>query len=235
MNLWRPLSRIQYSGRRFLTQNLPPSEDPLKLFTRRLNWLLRHGAVPPVMTLRPDGFVRLGDVRNLGLFRNLLPGEFDELLARDESRSFKIISEYDPRVGADAPWIRARMGHSIKSVDWSVKRILTPEKVPMLVHRLDVETWMLARHHGIQPHPTDGLIHLQPVAATQKFGDETSDIYVFLDIPKMLAAGIPLWRSTRGGIAWLTTGDVNGVLPPQMFLEALQVQVDRQTQKMPSG
>jgi hypothetical protein len=149
-----------------------------------------------------------------------------------------------------------------------VKRILTPEKVPMLVHRLDMETWMLTRtcshpnlfldinskpgHHGIQPHPTDGLIHLQPVAATQKFGDglfrkkrrtyisltcyaETSDIYVFLDIPKMLAAGIPLWRSTRGGIAWLTTGDVNGVLPPQMFLEALQVQVDRQTQKMPSG
>src|SRR4051812_17579434 len=59
MNLWRPLSRIQYSGRRFISQNLPSSEDPLKLFTRRLNWLLRHGAVPPVMTLRPDGFVRL--------------------------------------------------------------------------------------------------------------------------------------------------------------------------------
>ncbi|KAJ7249550.1 KptA family-domain-containing protein [Mycena haematopus] len=245
---WILNTSSEHCSRRFLSsqifEKITPRAEEFELFTRRLHWLLRHGAVPPVMTIRPDGFVRLDDVvrstefcfghsalmspqRNLSLFRKF-SSKFDQLLAHDESRSFKIIQEYDPRIGADAMWIRARRGHTIKSVDWSVQRILSSEAVPTLVYSVDLDTWKDIQHYGIQPQSTDGLIHLQPTTAVEHF-DDTSHVFVFIDVAKMLATNIPLWRSTRGRGAWLTTGNTNGVIPPQVFLEAIKVEVDRQT------
>ncbi|KAF8166568.1 KptA family-domain-containing protein, partial [Mycena galopus ATCC 62051] len=219
------LCASQYCSRRFL--KTAPHSGNFELFTKRLHWLLRHGAVPPVMTMRPDGYVRLDDVRNLSLFRKFSL-EFDQLIAHDESRWFKVIQEYDPRIGADASWIRARTGHSIQSVDTSVKRILSPETVPTLVYSVDLATWRHTQHHGIQSQSPDGLIHMLPTTAVNHF-DDAGHVFIFLDTAKMLGAGIPLWRSTRGGVAWLTTGDPNGILPPQLFYEAIKVSVDRQT------
>ncbi|KAF7345394.1 hypothetical protein MVEN_01557400 [Mycena venus] len=231
--LSQSLHAAQYTGRRIISSQsfaqVAPRVDEFELFTRRLNWLLRHGAVPPVMTIRPDGFVRLDDVRNLWLFRKLSPPEFDELLARDESQSFKIIQEYDPRMGTDALWIRARKGHTIKAIDWSVKRFLSPEEIPMLVYSVDFDTWMHVQYRGISPQLTDGLIELHPTTPTENFGHAAGRVFIFLDIVKMLAAGIPLWRSTRFRLAWLTTGDANGALPPQMFSKVIKVDVDRET------
>ncbi|KAF7371053.1 hypothetical protein MSAN_00739600 [Mycena sanguinolenta] len=235
MILRGPLPRVlyasEYSFRRFLSSQTSgrfSRPTDFELFTRRLNWLLRHGAVPPVMTIRPDGYVRLDDVRNLELFRRF-SSQFDELLAQDESQSFKFIQEYDPQTGADATWIRARRGHTIKSIDWSVQRILSPEAVPTLVYSVDSDMWASIRRQGIRSQTTDGLIHLQSTNLVKNF-DDPSHIFVLIDVVKMLAARMPLWRSTRGGRpAWLTTGDANSVLPPQVFFEAVKVEVDRQT------
>lgn len=42
----------------------------------------------------------------------------------------------------------------------------------------------------------------------------------------MLATGIQLFRTTRGEV--LTTGDADGVLPPRMFVEAVNIEVKRE-------
>jgi hypothetical protein len=68
MNLRGPLSRILPAhnnyccSQRFISfSRFPQHVDEFGLFTRRLDWLLRHAA-PPYMSIRPDGFVRLDDV-----------------------------------------------------------------------------------------------------------------------------------------------------------------------------
>ncbi|KAJ6485672.1 hypothetical protein C8R45DRAFT_278955 [Mycena sanguinolenta] len=174
MNLRGFLPRVLYASescsRRFLSSQTSEKisrPTDFELFTRRLNWLLRHGALPPVLTIRPDGYVRLDDVRNLELFRRF-SSQFDELLALDESQSFKFIQEYDPQTGADGTWIRARRGHTIKSIDWSVQRILSPEIVPTLVYSVDSDAWTSIQCQGIRSQTTDGLIHIQSTNLVKK-------------------------------------------------------------------
>ncbi|KAK7031630.1 hypothetical protein R3P38DRAFT_2924861, partial [Favolaschia claudopus] len=217
-------SQLELNALRYISST--SAEDLSVVFNRRLKWLLRHGAVPPTLTLRPDGFARVDDIRRLPLFRKFTPIEFDDFLAEDQSQFFKITQEYDHRTGHDSFWIRARTGHTIKSIDWSVRRLHSPENVPPLVCPLDPETWAYAQHYGIPPE-TDGLIRLRAISAKENF--DTNHVFAFLDVNKMLASRIPLWRSMRSRMTWLTTGDPTGVLPPEMFLDATQYEVDRQT------
>ncbi|KAJ7881183.1 hypothetical protein B0H13DRAFT_2667677 [Mycena leptocephala] len=181
------------------------------------------------MSIRPDGFVRLDDVRNYGPFRQLLPLAFDELLQRaDESKRFKIVYDHDIRIGANAWWIRARTGHTIKGVDMTVQRILSsPKKLPLVVHPVDLELWMHARRHGIPPRPSDRLIQLRPTTKTENLSYAAGQVCIFFDIAQMLSAGIQLFRTTRGAV--LTTGDTDNVLPPRLFLQVVKVDVDRHT------
>ncbi|KAJ6580960.1 hypothetical protein B0H19DRAFT_1113039 [Mycena capillaripes] len=230
MNLRAPLWRLQtYYGQRF--QSTSSHGDEFEAFTRRLNWLLRHGAMPP--TIRPDGFVRLNDVRNFWLFRRLLPSEFDALLERDNSKRFKIIQDYDLRVGTDSPWIRARTGHTIPAVNLTVKRILSPDESAAVYQAVDLNAWMHAKRYGIHPLPSDGLIHLLPIPSTENFSHAAGNVCILFDIAKMLSAGIQLFRTTRGEV--LTTGDADGVLPPRMFVEAVNIEVERESLPLPDA
>ncbi|KAJ7663813.1 KptA family-domain-containing protein [Mycena polygramma] len=230
MNFRGPLAHhVQASTvRRFQSSaQRAPQADEFGLFTRRLHWLLRYGAMPPLMTIRPDGFVRLSDIRNHSLFRNLSQPDFNALLERDESKRFKIVQDYDLRVGTEALWIRARKGHAIPAVDLTVKRVLSPNDFSAATYQaVDLQTWTNASHYGIHPSPTDNLIHLLPTPANHNFSHLAGNFCIFLDVAKMLAAGIQLFRTTRGTV--LTTGDANGVLPPHMFEEVISVQLERE-------
>ncbi|KAJ7777233.1 hypothetical protein B0H16DRAFT_1504770 [Mycena metata] len=202
------------------TQRMQPNWSPFEKFTTRLNWLLRHGAVPPTV-IRPDGFLRLSDVRSHWQFRRLSPEQFDELLAQDEGKRFRMIQDYDIRIEAEATWIRARIKHTLKSIDRRVRRIRSPDELPMAVYPLDARMWRQVKYQGIPSSPEDGLIRLR-----QDF-DYTSTINILLDIPLLLSSGVQLFLHPDGTI--LTTGDATGGLQPRMFLEVLQVVVQRET------
>ncbi|KAJ7036496.1 hypothetical protein C8F04DRAFT_1094633 [Mycena alexandri] len=229
-----PLSRIQiHKNQRWMSQvyshsqtpdsNTPRIQrnwSPFERFSTRLNWLLRHGAVPPTV-IRPDGFLRLSDVRGHWQFRHLSTDEFDALLVQDEGKRFKMIKDYDIRVEAETTWIRARIKHTLKSVDRSVHRIRSPDELPMAVYPLDVRMWRHVRHQGIPSSHEDGLIRLR------RDFDHASPINILLDVPLLLSSGVHLFRNMRGAI--LTTGDATGGLQPRMFLEVLQVEVQKET------
>ncbi|KAJ7173508.1 hypothetical protein C8R46DRAFT_116253 [Mycena filopes] len=225
-----PLSRIHtHNHQRWMSQyySQPPTQgspvqrdwSPFEQFSTRLNWLLRHGAAPPVI-IRPDGFVRLADVRRHWQFRHLSTNDFDALLAQDEGKRFKIVQDYDVRVEAEASWIRSRINHTLKTVDRSAQRIRSPDQLPMAVYPLDARRWPYVKKHGIPPFSPDNLIHLRPAM------DFSSPIHILLDVPLLLSSGIHLFRTSRGAI--LTTGDVNGWLQPRMFLEVLRVEVKKE-------
>ncbi|KAJ7132358.1 hypothetical protein C8R44DRAFT_773869 [Mycena epipterygia] len=252
MSLYRPLSRIlqahRCSGRRFLSTDYPhppedsfedveaepPSASQFKFFTTRLNWILRHGAVREGLQIRPDGFVRIPDLKRCRKFKELEHSEFDALLKADHFRRFKIVQDFDNRILADNLWVRSRLGHSIKSVDVTVQRITSPSVLPMAVCSVNLRGWDYIARNGIPPW-NDGFIHLVPMTPAENYSHTTGasyDVCIFLDVKTMLQAGIQLFKTSRGEV--LTNGDRDGFLRPNLFKEVVRIQVEREIILSPS-
>ncbi|KAJ7708935.1 KptA family-domain-containing protein [Mycena rosella] len=234
MNLYRNLPRIlqapKYCGRRLITteREQDPRDDGaarFEFFTTRLNYLLRYAAVKEEIEIRPDGYVRLDDVRDWRLFRYLTPAEFNTMIDNEAltegNDRFTLIQDFDLRAGADSIWIRAKKKHSMQSVHVNTQKIISPAKLPMAVYPLNLKEWEHVARRGIPRNEEDGFIHLIPTTPAHNFvgaAGANSDVCIYLDVPQTLAAGIGLFRHRRLGRI-LTNGNLDGVLPPALFKE----------------
>ncbi|KAF7289080.1 hypothetical protein HMN09_01356200 [Mycena chlorophos] len=216
-----------------LTRLYSTSYEPSRAISLRLNWLLRHGASENQLLVRPDGYVRVDDVRSCWSFRNTPPEVVDEFLshvARGNSKYFNIKQDYDIRTGAPSWWIRTIWGHTIPHVDVSVKRIHSAEELPLVVFPAGLDEGTHAEHHGIFPDD-DGLICLRSLPPQQEhtfsYGPGAyHPVCIYLDVAKMLDAGIQLFRNSRGHV--LTTGDHNNVIHPWFFAKVEHVRLRRE-------
>ncbi|KAJ7095483.1 KptA family-domain-containing protein [Mycena crocata] len=229
-----------YCRHRFIssqTAHLDPlhveQPDPaahFEFFTKSLNWLLRHGAVQEKLSIRPDGYVRVKDIKQCWKFEYLSSSEFDDMLMRDQFRHFKMIQDFDIREGAYTAWIRARKSHTIKSVHTSVHQILSPSELEKTVYPVDLQGWIHARRHGVGPSPEDGFIHLKATVPNENLShavDTSFDVCIYFDTNKLLSNGIHIFETVQGGV--LTTGDRDGVLPPYLFQEVVHLKLERET------
>ncbi|KAJ6568274.1 KptA family-domain-containing protein [Mycena vulgaris] len=207
--------------------------ESLKFFTTRLNWLLRHGTPKAGLEIRPDGYVRLDDVKGCYSFRYLSSSEFDEMLRRDAHRrryqDFNVVQDFDIRQRANALWIRSKGYHSVPNVNArSTSKILSAAQLPVAVYPLDLQLWTHVGRHGIQQHG-DRFIHLIP-DPERKFCYTVGanfDVCIYVDVAQTLAAGIQLFRTRDGRV--LSNGDQGGVLPPYLFKEVVRVHLERET------
>ncbi|KAJ7483191.1 KptA family-domain-containing protein [Mycena latifolia] len=240
MRLPRRLPRIlqapKHCDRRLFATDGTLDIDPArsKLFSTRLNYLLRHAAVKEQMEMLPDGYVRLSDVWDWSFFRSLAPSEFEKMLEDALASSYdrcRTRQDFDPRVGAVKTWIRSEKKHSIPSIELNAKRIRSTVDLPMAVYSLDLQGWQHAARHGIPLNEEDNFIHLVPTSPAGNYVQAAGanfDVCVFLDVVKMLAAGIKLFQMPAAGVV-LTTGDVDGVLPPSVFKKVVRIQLKRET------
>ncbi|KAJ7498015.1 hypothetical protein B0H11DRAFT_1998298 [Mycena galericulata] len=181
--------------------------------------------------MRPDGFVRASDVKACSRFSYLSSADFDELFWKDPIRRFTIIQDFDVRQGADAIWIRSRGVHSIKGVNLHViRKIRSPEELPMAIYPLRPEEWKRVERHGIEPSEADRFIHLTRSSRSQNFAHgpgATFGVCIYLDVEKMLSSGIRLFTNHKNEV--LTSGDRDNILPPHLFKKVVRIQVEKET------
>ena len=120
-------------------------------------------------------------------------------------------------------YIRARQGHSIEGLDLGMHRVMRAAEVPpMVIHGTNFAAWECIQHDGLRPmnrqhiHMAGGLP--EAILNQTKLGKRcrslesggcepvksgmraSCDVFVFLDIDKMLRDGVPIFVSGNGVI-----------------------------------
>lgn len=230
-----------------------PLPRPIQI-SKKLSWLLRHGAEEEGLTFLPGGFLPVSSVLANRKFKSLKVtfSEIQEVVAADQKQRYTLQRDPDhpdaDESVAEAWLIRANQGHSVKlQDDETLLRPLTKESgnLPeMAVHGTTHAAWpLIVASGGLKPmkrnhvHFASGL----PEGFTSLLAETsanaraeatstpdttmpapvisgmraTSNILIFVDLPKALDAGLKFGMSDNGVV--LTEGNAEGVVPLALF------------------
>lgn len=220
-----------------------PSDERL---SRRLSAILRHQALCRGLSVGKDGFVELSELLALPDMIRVAESDVFRVVSRNCKQRFQIVE----RDGSH--FIRANQGHSMTAVldefllepvvlststagaaqnanDPMKARCRQVSEFPICVHGTSADAWPLIALNGLR-RMSRNHIHF----ATNYSDDRnvvtglrhSSEVLIFCNLGKAVADGIPFFVSANKvlltpGIAW---NGVEGVLPPQYFLEVVNRQ-----------
>jgi 2'-phosphotransferase len=207
--------------------------------SKKMSWLLRHGAEEEGLQFLEGGFLNLSDVLANRKFKSMKTtfAEIKDVVAADEKQRYSMV----PKPGADATsdkptdfLIRANQGHSVKMESEGLLTPVTKDNMPAsAVHGTTHGAWSLivtsgglktmGRNHvhfasglpaGFKSVAEDGesADNAAPVISGMR---KTSTILVFLDLAKAMDAGLVFGMSDNGVV--LTEGNKAGLVPLEFF------------------
>ncbi|KAF2773193.1 hypothetical protein EJ03DRAFT_155912 [Teratosphaeria nubilosa] len=208
--------------------------------SKKLSWLLRHGAEQEGLTLGAGGFLNLQDCLNNRKVRGLKPTfeEIKQLVADNDKQRFtlKPIDEDHATSTNAKDWlVRANQGHSLKLETEGLLQPITAENKPeVAVHGTTHAAWhLIVASGGLRPM-TRNHVHFAcglPAGFTSIVDNDSptttssapvisgmrqsSTILIFLDVDKALQADIKLWMSENRVI--LSEGNAEGLVPLEVF------------------
>ncbi|XP_036337812.1 putative tRNA 2'-phosphotransferase [Rhagoletis pomonella] len=199
--------------------------------SKRLSWLLRHGAAREGLPIRPDGFVVVDTILKHPKYGHDLSLErLKEIVSKDKKQRYTLRQNQ-----CGAYEIRANQGHSIVEVEDShcLHRIHKADEVKLAVHGTYYRHWPRIIEEGLRPM---GRLHVHfamfdDIAKTAYQSSPQSgfrsdcELLVYLDVQKaMEIGGMEIYRSSNNVI--LCAGS-NGHIPKEYFRQV----VDRRTGK----
>ncbi|OSD04883.1 hypothetical protein PYCCODRAFT_1443678 [Trametes coccinea BRFM310] len=196
-----------------------PKDSPEVRISKTLSWILRHGSQAEGLAMRPDGYVRVGELLQRPKLRELSFEALQDIVRNDAKSRYSLVLEADPQTGEESWWIRANQGHSLKSVVLDYEPIRSASEIPtgIAVHGTTRKAWESIKEQGLSKM-TRNHIHLaQDVAGSGVVSGmrNSSQILIYVDVQKAIDAGIKFCISANGVV--LTEGDERGFLAPQFF------------------
>ncbi|KMT00082.1 hypothetical protein BVRB_1g019080 isoform B [Beta vulgaris subsp. vulgaris] len=200
------------------------ASDRIDTLGRLLVRILRHTPVELNLDMRPDGYVRLGDLLKVNMkTRSNVPlcshsiDEIREAVRIDNKQRLGLLEE-DGEL-----WIRANQGHSVKSVESEslLKPIHSAEEIPVCVHgtyKRHLESILasgLKQMSRLHIHFSPGLPSDGEVISGMR---ANVNMLIFLDTKKAMEDGMKFYKSENEVI--LTEG-FDGVVPAKYFQKIL--------------
>ncbi|XP_011186921.1 tRNA 2'-phosphotransferase 1 [Zeugodacus cucurbitae] len=199
--------------------------------SKRLSWLLRHGAVQEGIPICSDGFVPVNSIiENPKYACDYDLRTLQEIVRKDKKQRYTL------RQNMHGLWeIRANQGHSMVNVLAShcLQRIYSSEEVNIAVHGTYYRHWerilleglrTMGRTHVHFAMYDDNRIFNQKNNAISGFRSDC-ELLIYLDVRKAMELGeMEIYRSTNNVI--LCAG-INGCISKDYF----KLVVDRRTMK----
>ncbi|GMK54922.1 hypothetical protein CspeluHIS016_0115080 [Cutaneotrichosporon spelunceum] len=131
----------------------------------------------------------------------------------------------DADTGHTGQWyIRAVQGHSILEGTGHLQPLRADaegrERAGAMVHGTRWELWETLKDMGLS-RMNRQHVHLAPSLSGPITPRNNSTLLIFLDLPKLLAAGIPVYAAANGVV--LTPGDEHGTVPKEFWRKAVHV------------
>ncbi|WVQ75094.1 hypothetical protein IAR50_004703 [Cryptococcus sp. DSM 104548] len=142
--------------------------------------------------------------------------------------SLPLPNEDAPQPPSDSPqgeyFIRASQGHSIQLESTAhLEEVKDDEdgraRVGELVHGTRWELWDVLKEQGLS-RMTRQHIHFAPSLTGRITPRPTSSLYIYLDLTKLVKAGIPVYTSANGVV--LTPGGEGGIVGKEYWTKAVR-------------
>lgn len=183
--------------------------------SKRLSYVLRHGAVKEGLPITADGFVQVRDLLRTPRFRRYSVEDIERVVTSCSKQRFTLIKDDDGSLS-----IRANQGHSLPQITaLELKPILTAEDIPLAVHGTYFSAWRSIKSQGLSKmkrnhiHMAAGLPGDDGVISGMR---AKCEVLIFIDVEKAMQEGLKFYLSSNGVI--LSEGDVRGFLSPHLFL-----------------
>ncbi|XP_050337032.1 uncharacterized protein LOC126763513 [Bactrocera neohumeralis] len=200
--------------------------------SKRLSWLLRHGAVQEGIPLRSDGFASVNSILEHPKFsRDFNLKILQEIAKKDQK------NRYTLKQNIDGSWeIRANQGHSLDNVIGShcFQRIYSCDEVDIAVHGTYYRYWERILLEGLRTMKRT-YVHFAVYDDNHKYNEKNNavsgfrsdcELLIYLDVRKAMDhGGMEIYRSANNVI--LCAG-INGCISKDYF----QKVVDRRTKKI---
>ncbi|GAA5870646.1 hypothetical protein JCM3774_001713 [Rhodotorula dairenensis] len=199
-----------------------PTDDPDTRWSKTLSYILRHGAAKEGLKLRPDGFVRVEELMKRPKLKGCDMETLERIVRDNAKQRFTLQAEPTGPGGADELWIRANQGHSVKVEALELKPVERAEEVPVMVHGTYFRLWPAIENEGLKVmtrnhvHCAIGLAGDSGVVSGMR---ANCDLFIYLDVPQLLADGIAIYTSTNNVV--LTAG-IEGVVAPKYFAKVVK-------------
>lgn len=192
----------------------------LRSLSKRLSYILRHGAIEHGLTVEPDGYIMLDKLMKLSQFSGFSLTDVQYVVEHNEKKRFSLVKKNN------VYYIRANQGHSGKVAecikeDQLLEKIINP--LPMIVHGTTKDAWIIIKKEGLKKM---GRSHIH-FAINDNFIDgnkeqsgirSNSRILIYLDMKKAMDDGIEFYMSENKVVLSRGLGD-EGIIEPKYFLE----------------
>ncbi|XP_069738718.1 tRNA 2'-phosphotransferase 1 isoform X2 [Phaenicophaeus curvirostris] len=169
--------------------------DPSVRLSKRLSYVLRHGAAAVGLSLGPDGFAEVGALLGLPAFAGVSEDDVRRVVSGDPKGRFTL--------RPDPLRIRANQGHSLPVPLLELRALPPPALPPTLVHGTRRSRWPLIRAGGLKAmgrnhiHLAGGLPGDPGVRSGMR---PDSEVAIFIDGPAAIAGcELPLEGPEEGG------------------------------------
>ncbi|XP_026833981.1 tRNA 2'-phosphotransferase 1 [Drosophila erecta] len=193
--------------------------------SKTLSWLLRHGAKTEGVTIRADGFVSVPDLQKHPRYKSFTLEKLKEIAAVDAKQRYTLRWNAELQVHE----IRANQGHSMAVVEGEaggLERITHVGQIPLAVHGTYYRYWEAISNQGLSRMNRNHVHFACSDETNGTLSGFRSDcqILIYLNVEKVLAAGIPIYRSSNNVL--LCPG-IRGIIHSSYF----QRVVDRKTRQ----
>lgn len=200
-------------------------DNPDVRLSKKLSFILRHGAERQGFKLLPGGFLYVQDILRHEDFTSFSEEDVKRVVDNSDKKRFHIEKDGDGKIK-----IRANQGHSLDVKQLELLEINKDNvsEFPCVVHGTYKKALVSIKQNGLSKmgrnhiHCAPGVPGDDSVTSGMR---KNCQILVFINLPKALEDGIKFYKSENDVI--LTEGNTEGYLLPIYFEKIL----DRSTNK----
>ncbi|CAO3688497.1 unnamed protein product [Rhizopus stolonifer] len=151
--------------------------EKVTVYSKRLSFALRHGALKKNLNISSDGFVLLDDVLKLSEFKGITYPEIKYIVDHNDKRRYELIEKENQL------YIRATQGHSLKIVQADkllekLETVSTP-----IIHGTGFKAWSLIKTEGLSKMGRNH-IHFACDLDAKSGMRKTSEVFIYIDFDK---------------------------------------------------
>ncbi|KAK4469796.1 hypothetical protein MN116_007311 [Schistosoma mekongi] len=214
-----PLLRFSIRGSKVRLKPTELNKDPDVILSKKLAWILRHGAENVGMNYEPGGYLYVDKILQLEPFQGVRVEDILRVVNSNDKKRYELLE--NPENGRLK--IRAFQGHSVVIDGLDITLIKNPEDYPTVIHGTYFRNWESIRKEGLKRmhrthiHFAPGEIGESGVISGMR---SSAEIIIYIDLIKAMNDGYKFYISKNNVI--LCEGNADGCLPTKYFLAAYQ-------------
>lgn len=190
--------------------------------SRKLSWLLRHGAIAEGLQVQDNGFINVQSILQHPNYKDCFNLELLQTIVGSDRKQRYTLRRIE---NSEDYEIRANQGHTLKEVkeEQCLKRIISANEAPLAVHGTYFKYWPAIKCQGLRRMSRNHVHFATSNTRADNISGFRSDcqILIYLNVKKVLdSEELKLYRSDNNVI--LCSGLPDGSIPTIYFEKVVE-------------